>query len=433
MSPRYSVLLPTHDRADVIGFAIRSVLLQTEQDFELLVVGDGCTDGTASVVQGFGDERIRWYDLPKAPYFGYANRNVALRQARGELVAFVAHDDLILPDHLELLGRVFESEAVEWAYSRPVWVADDGTMVPFGVDLRQGDQLDDFLAGRNTIPASCVAYRRTCVARYGYWPEDVPRGGDLVYWTSIVWDARGANIGYVPEATTLHFRASWKGDRHWGPPPLDAWLRLASDAPWWPPALRAAVGHGEPPQATLWRLVGSDRPGWSAAFRAGIALVMDRLAWSTARTLPGLVRAVTRIVHELTRAGSHQQALAIADEALAIAPADASLHHIRGSALLGAGLLVEAEAALRRAVELDDTVAAHHGTLSRALLRQRRPQEALAAVERAIALRPGTAALHLHRGKVLENMGRSDDARESMREALSLDPRLTKSDLHHVS
>ena len=76
--PRFTVLMPTHYRPDTIGYAIRSVLNQTVPDFELLVVGDGATAETAAVVRSFTDPRIRWFDLPKAAGFGYANRNIAM-------------------------------------------------------------------------------------------------------------------------------------------------------------------------------------------------------------------------------------------------------------------------------------------------------------------------------------------------------------------
>src|SRR5262245_31398241 len=118
--PRFSILMPTHSRVDVIGHAIQSVLDQSEQDFELLVVGDGCVAGTGDVVSGFRDRRIRFFDLPKAPYFGYANRNAALREARGAMIAFASDDDLLFPDHLERLGQLLDRGS-KFAYSQALW------------------------------------------------------------------------------------------------------------------------------------------------------------------------------------------------------------------------------------------------------------------------------------------------------------------------
>ena len=113
--------------------------------------------------RGIDDARIRWFDLLKAPHFGYANRNIALRQATGDLVAFIAHDDIWFPDHLELLSGQLERGAAEWAYSRPLWVSTDGFVVPIGVNLTNEDELEHFLTEANSIPAPCVMHRRSCL------------------------------------------------------------------------------------------------------------------------------------------------------------------------------------------------------------------------------------------------------------------------------
>ena len=280
-SPRFSVLLPTHNRADVLGFAIASVLAQTETDFELLIVADGCTDNTRDVVARFTDPRIRFFDLPKAPTFGYANRNLALRGARGGLIAFAAHDDLLLPDHLELMGALLERTGLSWAYSRPLWVSTDGYVVPFGTNLGLADELRDFMEVGNTIPAAGVVHTRAALAQAGFWPEDVPSAADWVLWRRML-SADGSRAAYLREPTNLHFSADWKRSRFSGMEEVRRLLAIAEAAPWWPAVLRYPR-LAEPEQATIWRAMQAGGPAWVAALRAASETALDRIAWNAVR------------------------------------------------------------------------------------------------------------------------------------------------------
>ena len=65
MKPQVTVILPTYNRSSVLRYAIASVLRQTFTDFELLVIGDGCTDDSAQVVAEAGDARVRWVAIER--------------------------------------------------------------------------------------------------------------------------------------------------------------------------------------------------------------------------------------------------------------------------------------------------------------------------------------------------------------------------------
>jgi hypothetical protein len=299
-SPRFSVLLPTHNRADVLGFAIRSVLAQTEPDFELLVVADGCTDRTAEVLAGFADPRLRVLDLPKAPYFGYANRNAALREARGRLVAFAAHDDLLLPDHLARMGALLDGAGAAWGYSRPAWVSTDGVIVPFGVNLGFPDEMRAFRERGNTIPAACVVHTRQALEAAGFWPEDVPSAADWVLWQRML-AASGGRAVHLPVPTALHFSADWKKSRHSGSEDVRRLVAIADSAAWWPAILRHPPAGG-PEQAALWAALESGGAAWVEEMRGALDAVLARIGWASVHP-PGLgdeplLAAVERLAAE---------------------------------------------------------------------------------------------------------------------------------------
>ena len=109
-APDISVVIPTYNRKALTVEAVRSVLAQTHEDFEVIVVDDGSTDGTQEAIQeAFGDEpRLRYVRKENG---GTASaRNRGTREARGRLIAFLDSDDLWLPRFLESQRAVIDAE-----------------------------------------------------------------------------------------------------------------------------------------------------------------------------------------------------------------------------------------------------------------------------------------------------------------------------------
>jgi hypothetical protein len=276
VGPKVSVLLPTHNRPDVLRYAILSVLWQKERDFELLIVGDGCSEDTRAVVAELDDPRIRWFDLPKAPLSGYANRNVALREAKGRFVAYAQDDDIWFPDHLGQLLSTLEAAGAEWGYSRPIWCTPEGLFAPLAINLTNADELTHFLSVENNIPSNCVMHTRSALERAGFWPEDVSRTSDWVLWGRII-PGGGKPVAYCMTPTTIHFRSTArKGDVA----AVHRVEEIARGAEWWPKECWIAVPAGTPEQKLVFEAIESAGQAYVEGVRAAVARVLDRLAWS---------------------------------------------------------------------------------------------------------------------------------------------------------
>ena len=105
------MIIATYNWATVLPYSIGSVLDQTFTDFELLVIGDGCTDESEQVVAAIADPRVHWINLPTNTGNQAGPNNEGLRRARGDIVAHLGHDDLWLPRHLEHLVAAIDAGA----------------------------------------------------------------------------------------------------------------------------------------------------------------------------------------------------------------------------------------------------------------------------------------------------------------------------------
>ncbi len=105
--PLISLVMPAYNAQRFIAQAIRSVLAQSWQGWELIIVNDGSTDSTGTIVRSFQDERIHWVDRPKC---GVSRaRNEGLDLATGEFLAFIDADDILPPESLSSRAGVLMS------------------------------------------------------------------------------------------------------------------------------------------------------------------------------------------------------------------------------------------------------------------------------------------------------------------------------------
>lgn len=121
-SPLVSVVIPAYNHEQFVGFAVDSVLRQTCEDLELIVVNDGSTDSTESVIKGFKDTRIRYYYQENQDAYNTINRGIGL--ARGKYLTILNSDDMYTANRLETLVEYCQEHEKVCAFTDVVPVDD---------------------------------------------------------------------------------------------------------------------------------------------------------------------------------------------------------------------------------------------------------------------------------------------------------------------
>lgn len=214
-APQFSVVMPLYNKAAHVRAAIESIFAQRFQPLEILVVDNRSTDGGREIVAAIGDERIKLLDLSTPGPGGYAGRNIGIRAARGDWIAFLDADDLWHPDHLAVLAESIGADpAARAAATRFDHVFDDRVQPQrIAPELEQPQSLDlaGFLAAWLAVRecpmwTGAIAIRRDTLFEAGLFPEGrAVRGGDKDLWLRVL--ARGA-LRYDPRVTAVFHRDS---------------------------------------------------------------------------------------------------------------------------------------------------------------------------------------------------------------------------------
>ncbi len=171
--PIVSVILPTYNRKKLLGRSVQSVLNQTYQDFELIIIDDGSTDDTGKVVKNFNCEIIKYIRHDKNRGLPAA-RNTGIRVAKGDYIAFQDSDDEWMPDKLEKQVRAFEtaSPAVGIVYTGRYRIINNKKYYapPTKLTPKDGD-LSCSLLRACWMPPQATLIKRECFKGVGMFNE----------------------------------------------------------------------------------------------------------------------------------------------------------------------------------------------------------------------------------------------------------------------
>lgn len=184
--PKVSVIIPTHNRSGCLKLAIASVLNQTYQDFEIIVVDDASNDNTVEIVETFNEERIKYirHEKCKGPA---GARNTGVKNASGKYVAFLDDDDEWLPQKLFLQVDVLDhsSRQIAGVYSGFLRIDKRSRKtIDRVIPTKRGDIFQDMLLG-NCIGTSTILLKKECFERVGLFDESMLFCEDYDLWVRI--------------------------------------------------------------------------------------------------------------------------------------------------------------------------------------------------------------------------------------------------------
>ena len=178
-----SVIIPTYNRSHLIQESIQSVFDQTYRQWELIIVDDGSTDETSTILANHSDSRIHYYRIDHCGIIGRV-RNYGMKHAKGTYIAFLDSDDLWRQDKLEFQFALLKT------YPKASFVSSNG--VHFGEDQSLPAELVNLFVGNAFLPmleeerfiffVPSLMFEKKVVEEIGYIDETLISGGDIDFY-----------------------------------------------------------------------------------------------------------------------------------------------------------------------------------------------------------------------------------------------------------
>jgi peptidoglycan/xylan/chitin deacetylase (PgdA/CDA1 family)/predicted TPR repeat methyltransferase len=200
MSSVVTVVIPAFNAADTIHEALDSLKVQTRRDWDAIVVDDGSTDGTAEVVEAYGDPRVRLIRQENGG--ASAARNAGLTQAKGEWILFLDADDWIAPNFFEKMLRTARRKRADAVYCGYNRVRPNGERVP--QDWEEDVAADPFRSFSRGCPVVVhgIIVRRRLLQDVGGFDTDLITCEDWDLWQKVA--RTGAKFVGIPDILAFY-------------------------------------------------------------------------------------------------------------------------------------------------------------------------------------------------------------------------------------
>ena len=174
-----SVILPTHNRANLLAEAIESVLNQSYSNLELIVIDDASSDNTSSLVKSYSDNRIHYIKHNENKHAS-ASRNTGISNAKGKYIAFLDDDDTWLPNKLEkqvyLLDKCPQSTGLIYCWMD--YINQNNEVTSTVNPTLRGYIFKDVLDKQRIGGCPTLLIRKSVISQSGLFDETLLRGND---------------------------------------------------------------------------------------------------------------------------------------------------------------------------------------------------------------------------------------------------------------
>ncbi len=182
--PKVSIIIPTFNRLPMLKEAVNSVLAQDFEDFELIVVDDGSTDGTAGEMMKYGG-RVKLLQHKENRGVSAA-RNNGMNHAKGKYIGFLDSDDLWVKGKLRIqVDFLDENPHYPLCYTDEIWIRKGKRVNPMLKHTKYSGWIFDKCLPLCTISPSSVMMRKTLISRVGLFDEALPVCEDYDFWLRV--------------------------------------------------------------------------------------------------------------------------------------------------------------------------------------------------------------------------------------------------------